>query len=467
MAFDHFPMDRIPPQNLEAEQAVLGSMLIERAAVERAAEILKADDFYREAHRHIFEALLSLAERDQAVDLITVSEELRRKGHFENVGGDIYLYNLMEAPSTAANIEYYAKLVEEKAILRRLMEAGTRVQGLAHSEYENIDEVVDQAERIVFEVGQRRVKQFFYPLRPLLDQELDRIEKRYEQKGNSNTTGRRTPFEGLNWMTAGLQPGDLVIVAARPSMGKTALTVQLGQYIAIQEKMPVAIFSLEMSKEQLVTRMICSEARVDANRLRTGSLVGDDWRRVGEGISRLADAPVFIDDTPDVSVLEMRAKCRRLKAEHQTGLGLIIIDYMQLMRSHKRSENRNQEISDIARGCKALARELSVPVIALSQLSRAVEQRPDKRPMLSDLRESGSIEAEADVVMFIYRDAYYKQKEALPEDAADLPSGDDLQEAELIIAKQRNGPTGKVVVGFIPHFARFEDIDRRHTGLEE
>ncbi len=465
MADNFMPMDRIPPQNLEAEQAVLGSMLIERTAVERAAEILKPDDFYREPHRYIFEAVLALAERDEAVDLITVIEELRRRNRFENVGQDTYLYQLMEAPSTAANVEYYAKLVEEKAILRRLLEAGTQIQGLAYSDYENIDEVVDKAERTVFEVGQRRVKQFFHPLRPLLDAELDRIEKRYENQGM--TTGRQTPFSNLNWMTAGLQPGDLVIIAARPSMGKTALTIQLGQYIAMREKLPVAIFSLEMSKEQLVTRMICSEAKVDAHRLRTGQLVGDDWRHVGEGISRLADAPIYIDDTPDVSVLEMRAKCRRLRAEHDKDLGLIIIDYLQLMRSHKRTENRNQEISEIARGCKSLARELNVPVVALSQLSRAVEQRPDKRPMLSDLRESGSIEAEADVVMFIYREAYYKQKEALQEDQEQRGQNDPIEEAELIISKQRNGPTGKVVVGFIPEFARFEEIDRRHSSLDE
>ncbi|HLK61257.1 MAG TPA: replicative DNA helicase [Chthonomonadaceae bacterium] len=464
MSQDRFgPMDRIPPQNLEAEQAVLGSMMIERPAVEKAAEILKPEDFYRDAHRFIFEAILALAERDEPVDLITLPDELKSRNLFDTVGGNMYLMNLMDAPSTAANIEYYARLVEEKSILRRLLDVGTQIQGLAYSEFDAIDDVVDRAERLVFEVGQRRMGQFFYALRPLLDEELDRIEKRYENKGM--TTGRQTPFDDLNFMTAGLQPSDLIILAARPSMGKTSLALQLAQHIALEEKMAVAVFSLEMSKEQLVNRMICSEARVDAQRLRTGFLQGDDWQRVGEGISRLAEAPIFIDDTPDVSAMEMRAKCRRLQAEH--GLGLIMIDYLQLMRSHKRTENRNQEISEIARACKSLARELKVPVIALSQLSRAVESRPDKRPMLSDLRESGSIEAEADIVMFIYRDAYYKMKESVDADEEIQQQqqrherGEEfIEEAEIIIAKQRNGPTGKVVVGFMKQYARFANMDR-------
>ena len=454
---------------MEAEQAVLGSMLIERAAVERAAEVLKPEDFYRDAHRHIYEAMLNLAERDEPVDTLTLAEELTQRGIFENVGGRIYLLNLMDAPSTAANIEYYSQLVEEKAILRRLMDAGTRIQGLAHSEFENVGEVIDRAEKIIFEVGQRRMGKMFSPIRPLLDEELDRIEKRYENKGVS--TGRLTPFDDLNYMTSGLQPSDFIIVAARPSMGKTALSVQLAQFVALQEKIPVAIFSLEMSKESLVTRMICCESKVNAHGLRTGFLQGDDWQRIGEGISRLAEAPIYIDDSNDISAMEMRAKCRRLKAEH--GLGLVLIDYLQLMRSHKaKTENRNQEISEIARACKGLARELNVPVIALSQLSRAVESRPDKRPMLSDLRESGSIEAEADIVMFIYREAYYKMKEAAErgEETQDnqRPGEEQIEEAELIIAKQRNGPTGRVKVGFLKQYTRFENLatgyDRDDSG---
>ncbi len=452
--------DRVPPQNLEAEQAVLGSMMLERPAVEKASEILKAEDFYRDAHRLIFEAIVALAEKDEPVDAITLSEELRNRGQYDTVGGQTYLLILMEAPSTAANIEYYARLVEEKSILRRLMDAGSQIQALAHSEFDAIDEVVDRAEKIVFDVGQRRMGQYFFHLRPLLDEELDRIEHRYETK--EVAAGRLTPFDDLNWMTAGLQPSDLIIVAARPSMGKTSLAVQLAQHVAINEKLPAALFSLEMSKEQLVTRMICSESQVDANRLRTGMLGPEDWQRVGAGISRLAEAPIYIDDTPDISVMEMRAKCRRLKAEH--GLGIIMIDYLQLMRSHKKTENRNQELSEIARGCKTLARELKVPVMALSQLSRAVESRTDKRPMLSDLRESGAIEAEADVVMFIYRDAYYRQKEALDPDQETSRSerGEHkVDETELIIAKQRNGPTGKAIVGFIGQYTKFVNLDRQ------
>lgn len=456
--------DRIPPQNMEAEQAVLGSMLIERPALEKAAEILKPEDFYRDVHRHIFEAMLALAAQDEPVDLITLQEELTSRGQFEAVGGFLYLQNLMDAPSTAANIEYYSKLVEEKSILRRLLDAGTQVQGLAFSEYDVIDDVIDRAERIVFDVGQRRMGTFFFHIRPLLDEELDRLEKRYENKGIP--TGRMTPFNDLNYMTNGLQPSDLVIVAARPSMGKTSLAAQIAQHVAITENLPVALFSLEMSKEQLVTRMICCESQVDGSRLRTGYLQTEDWQRVGEGISRLADAPIYIDDSPDVSAMEMRAKCRRLKAE-QGGLGLIMVDYLQLMRgSSKRSENRNQEISEIARGCKSLARELRVPVIALSQLSRAVESRPDKRPMLSDLRESGAIEAEADIVMFIYREAYYKAKEAVDagaEPQADQAGeGEKIEEAEIIIAKQRNGPTGTARVGFMKQYTRFVNLDTQH-----
>jgi replicative DNA helicase len=371
------PFDRVPPHSLDAEQAVLGSMLIERPAVEKAAEKLKPEDFYRDAHRYIFEAMLALAERDEPVDLITLEDELRAGDRLDVVGGRLYLLNLMEAPATAANIEYYAQIVEEKSILRRLMDAGTQIQGLAHTEFEHVGDLVDRAERIVFEIGQRRMGQFFYSIRPLLDEELDRIEKRYENKGIA--TGRMTPFSDLNYMTSGLQPSDLIILAARPGMGKTTLAVQMAQHIALSEKIPVALFSLEMSKEQLVMRMICSEAKVDSWRLRTGHLQNDDWHRVGDAISRLAEAPIYIDDTPDVSAMEMRTKCRRLQSEK--GLGLIMIDYLQLMRSHKKTENRNQEISEIARACKGLARELKVPVIALSQLSRAVESRPDKRPV--------------------------------------------------------------------------------------
>lgn len=459
------PPDRIPPQSLEMEQATLGSMLIDRSAIEKAAEILKPEDFYREAHRIIFEAILSLVARDEPVDLLTVQEQLRLQEVLESVGGTSYLLQLMNSVVTPSNVDHYAKTVEEKAILRRLIGAAAEIQTLAHSEYEDIAEVVDGAERAVFGVAQRRIGAYFTPMRPLISSVFEQIEHRSENK--DATTGLATPFDDLNYMTAGLQPSDLVIVAARPSMGKTSLALGMGQYAAIRHNLPVAVFSLEMSKEQLCIRMICSEARVDAHRLRTGYLVDDDWRRVGDGCSRLSEAPIFIDDSPDTSALEMRAKCRRLKAEH--GLGMVIVDYLQLMRGHRRTENRTQEIGEIARALKSLARELKVPVVALSQLSRAVEQRPDKRPMLSDLRESGSIEAEADVVVFIYRDAYYKLKESVDsvEEEAEKEErrqrGEELvEEAELIIAKQRNGPTGKISVAFQKQYTRFDNLAKEY-----
>lgn len=454
-------MDRIPPQSLEMEQATLGAMLIDRAAIEKAAEILRPEDFYREAHAIIFEAILALAARDEPVDLLTVQEQLRLQGQLEYVGGKPYLVQLTDACSAAAHVEHYAKVVEEKAILRRLIEASAQIQSMAHGEYEDIDEVVDKAERVVFGVAQRRIGSYFTPIRPLVANVFEHIEYRSEHR--EATTGLATPYHDFNYMTAGLQPSDLIIIAARPSMGKTSLALGIGQYAAIKQKVPVAIFSLEMSKEQLCLRMICSEARVDAHRLRTGFLKSEDWQKIGETCAMLSEAPIFIDDSPDASALEMRAKCRRLMAEH--GLGLVIVDYLQLMRAHKRTENRTQEIGEIARALKALARELKVPVVALSQLSRAVEQRPDKRPMLSDLRESGSIEAEADLVVFIYREAYYKMKEAVQnrqeeETPVERPEGAEsrVDEAELIVAKQRNGPTGKVMVAFHPQYARFDNL---------
>lgn len=455
--------DHVPPQSLEMEQATLGAMLIERAAIEKAAEILKPEDFYRDAHRIIFDAILTLTERDEPVDILTVQEQLRSQGHLEAVGGAPYLVQLTEAVPTPASVEYYARIVEEKAILRRLIDASGQIRALAYSDYTEIADVVDAAEKAIFAVAQRRMGAYFTPMRPLVASVFEQIEHRSEHK--EQTTGLATPFEDLNYATAGFQKADLVILAARPSMGKTSLAMGIAQHAAIRQKLPVAVFSLEMSKEQLCLRMICSEARVDGHSLRTGYLKDEDWRRVGEACATLSDAPIFIDDSPDISALEMRAKCRRLMAEH--GLGLVVVDYLQLMRGQRRSDNRTQEIGEISRSLKSLARELRVPVLALAQLSRAVEQRPDKRPMLSDLRESGSIEAEADLVIFIYRDAYYKMKEAMSADLEEAEKeerrqrGEDkVEEAELIIAKQRNGPTGKVMVAFHPHYLRFDNLAR-------
>ncbi|HSV74888.1 MAG TPA: replicative DNA helicase [Chthonomonadales bacterium] len=455
------PLDRIPPQSIEAEQATLGSMLISAAAIEKAAEVLRVEDFYRDAHRTIFDAILALVERDEAVDLLTLQDQLRMRNVLDSVGGMPYLVQLTEAVPTAANVEYYARLVEERAILRRLLDAAGQIQSLAHSDYDQISDVVDRAERLVFSVGQRRMGAYFTPMKPLIDSVFDHLERR--STNEALPVGLSTHIGGLNYYTAGLQPSDLIIVAARPSMGKTSLALGMAQHIALRGQQTVAVFSLEMSKEQLCLRMICSEALVDAHRLRTGRLRDEEWQRVGDACSRLAQARIFIDDTSECSALEMRAKCRRLQAEH--GLGLILVDYLQLMRGHRRSENRVQEIGEIARALKSLAREMKVPVVALSQLSRAVEQRENKRPMLSDLRESGSIEAEADVVIFIYRPAYYEQRkgaEAVDSAAADRPprGTEASEDAELIIAKQRNGPTGTVHAGFLSHYALFVEQER-------
>lgn len=455
-------IERIPPQNIEAEMAVLGAMLLGgRAAVEKATEMLAREDFYRDAHTHVFDAMIALTEKDEPVDAVTLKDELHRRSVYDLVGGAAYIMELGDIVPSSANIAHYAKIVQEKAILRRLIESATQISGLAYGDVEDVDTLVDQAERAIFEVSSKRTSQFFFPLRPLLNEAFEKIDTLYHEKGV--TTGVDTGFADLNYITSGLQDGDLVIIAARPSMGKTSLALGIGQNAALRAGKSVAVFSLEMSKEQLVQRMICSEARVDAHRLRTGYLHDDDWTSIAEAVQKLWDASLFIDDSTDVSSLEMRAKCRRLRAEH--GLDLVIVDYLQLMRGHGRNtENRNQEITEIARGLKGLARELKVPVIALSQLSRAVERREDKRPMLSDLRESGSIEAEADVVGFIYRPAYYERKEAVSQDANDKaeearrPGQYDGEEAEIILAKQRNGPTGTVKLSFLPKFARFDNL---------
>ena len=461
------PPDKLPPQSLEMEQAALGSMLIEAAAIEKVRGVVSADDFYRDAHRVIFEAIMSLAERRLPVDLLTLQDLLQDQGLLAEVGGVPYLVQLTEAVASAANASYYAQRVYEKAVLRRLIDASNRIQEMVYEDFESIDDVVDRAEQAVFSVGKGRSTAYFQSMKTLVERIYDDLEKRSDSP--DTITGLPTPFTRLDDMTAGLQNSDLIIVAARPAMGKTSLALGMAQHIALRTGRPAAIFSLEMSSPQLCMRMICSEARVNAHHLRTGRLDPKLWPRVGDACSRLAEAPIFIDDSPVCTALDIRGKCRRLLAE-QKDLGVIVVDYLQLMRSYKTTENRNQEISEIARSLKSLARELNRPVIALSQLSRAVEQRPNKRPMLSDLRESGSIEAEADIVIFIYREAYYEElkqkaaaKEGAGEAAPEPPPVRDRREdrvemAELIIAKQRNGPTGKVEVAFLPAFARFDNL---------
>lgn len=461
-------LDRVPPQNLEAEQSVLGSMMIDRNALEKGIDILRAEDFYREAHQVIFDALLSMAERAEPVDIVTVQEELRSRGRLEAIGGTEYLVALIDSVPTAANIEYYARIVEEKAILRRLIDAATQIASMSYGHVEDVDALVDRAERLIFQVSQKKMGQHFVPLETLAFQAFEKIDKQYREK--VRVSGLPTGFEDLDMLTSGLQPADLIIVAARPSVGKTAFCLDIARHVAIRQNKTVAIFSLEMSKEQLALRLICSESRVDSRRVRTGHVQDEDWPRLAEGVARLYEAPIFIDDSTDISALQIRGKCRRLKAEH--GLALVIIDYLQLMQASRRAENRNQEISEIARSLKGLARELDVPVIALSQLSRAVEQRQDRRPVLADLRESGSIEAEADVVIFLYRKAYYARKEvvipqdeALDEEVYESTSKLD-NTADIIVGKQRNGPTGAIRLVFLDKFACFENLEEYRKEFE-
>ncbi len=465
MATQLAQIDKVPPQNLEAEQSTLGSMMLEGSALEKGMELLQAEDFYRPAHQEVFDALMSLAERDEPVDIITLKEELKKRGKLEDCGGTEYLMSLVNSVPTAANVEYYAKIVEQKSILRKLISAGTQIIGLAQNEDEEIDSITDQAERLVFGVAQRRIGEYFQPITPLVNQTWEWIEKRYHEKGEA--CGIPTGFNKLDNMTSGLQPSDFVIIAARPSMGKTALALNMALNAAVDNNRTVAVFSVEMSAEQLVQRMVCTLARANAHRLRTGYFGDDEWKLIAEASNKLYGAPIYIDDTTDVTHLGMRAKCRRLKAEH--GLDLVIVDYLQLMRSNRNIDNRVQEISEIARGLKSLAREFHVPVIALSQLSRAVERREDKRPMLSDLRESGSIEAEADIVMMLYRQDYYESKEVV--DTEEIRGKDGVAEGkrnvevtEIIIAKHRNGPTGTVKLGFVKEFASFENL---YEGAED
>lgn len=437
-------MQRIPPQNLEAEVSVLGGILLENEALNQVLEILQTGDFYREAHRKIFSAMVQLYERNEPVDLITLAEVLNKKNELEAVGGLEYLNQLVNSVPTAANISYYANIIKEKSLLRKLIQRATEIINEGYGNSGDINEFLDRAERLIFEISEDRVRPSFYSLKDILKTSFKTIEKLYEKK--QIITGVPTGFSKLDELTSGLQPSDLIIVAGRPSMGKTTFALNIAQHAAIEAGITSAIFSLEMAKEQLALRMLCSEAKIDAHRLRGGFLSENDWPKLTRAAGKLSEAPIFIDDTPAISVLEMRAKARRLKAEHN--LGLIVVDYLQLMRGRTDSETREQEISDISRSLKALAKELNIPVIALSQLNRRVEERGDKRPQLADLRESGAIEQDADVIIFLYRDEVYNRSEDNP----------NKGKAEIIIGKQRNGPTDKFELAFIDRYTCFENL---------
>ena len=437
-------LDRIPPQSVEAEQSVLGAMLIEKEAIMKVIEILKPEDFYRESHRVIYQAALSLANRSEAVDIITITEQLRKDDKLEAVGGISYVTSLANAIPTAANVGHHARIVEEKALLRGLITTATHIAGMGYDANEEVEQILDQAEKMIMGVSGRKAGPGFTPIREIISKAMSKIEELYQSKGG--ITGLPTGFKDLDRLTSGLQPSDLILVAARPSMGKTAFTLNIAQHVALREKKAVAFFSLEMSKEQLVQRMICAEAAIDSAKLRIGDLADSDWPKLVNACNRLYEAPLFIDDTAGITVAQMRSKARRLKIEH--GLRLIVIDYLQLMQGSggKNSENRQQEISEISRSLKALARELNVPIIALSQLSRSVEARQSKKPLLSDLRESGSLEQDADIVSFLYREDYYN------------PETDNKNITEVIIAKHRNGPVDTVRLFFHKQFTRFSDL---------
>lgn len=435
---------KLPPQNIEAEQSILGGILIENDALNSVLEILEDTDFYREAHQKIFHGMITLSEKNEPLDLVTLTNELKKRKELEEVGGASYLASLVDSVPTAANIIYYAKIVKEKSILRKLISTATEIVTQSYQDGKDLEDFLDEAEQAIFRISEHRVKPAFFPIKEIVKESFKVIEKLYEKK--ELITGVPSGFKDLDRKTAGFQNADLIIVAGRPSMGKTAFCLNFAQHAAINVRIPTAIFSLEMSKEQLAIRMLCSEARVDSARLRSGFLSESDWPKLTMAAGALSDAPIFIDDAPAISVLELRAKARRLKADR--GLGLVIVDYLQLMKGRSGVERREQEISEISRSLKALAKELNIPVIAISQLSRKTEERTGRRPQLSDLRESGAIEQDADVIIFIYRDEVYN------------PDSDRKGLSEVIIGKQRNGPTGKVELTFLSEYTTFKDLFR-------
>ncbi len=439
-------LGKVPPHDIEAEQAVIGSMLTDKDAVVSAIEVLKEDDFYRDDNKAIYSAILNLYNRAEPIDIITVKAELETMGKFEQIGGLEYLAELPEKVPTTANSMKYIKIVEEKSTLRNLIKTANEIIELGYDPTEDVDDIMEGAEKKIFNIMQNKNQKGYSAMKDILVDSFTQLEELYNRK--QHITGVPSGFTDLDYRTAGFHGSDLILIAARPAMGKSAFALNIATNAAVKAKVPVAIFSLEMSKEQMVNRILCSEAMVDSNKVRTGKLEEDDWTKLAEAIGPLSEAEIYIDDTPGISVMEIRAKCRKLKLEKN--IGMVVIDYLQLVQgSNKRNGSREQEISEISRSLKILAKELNVPVIALSQLSRAVEQRPDHRPMLSDLRESGAIEQDADIVMFLYRDDYYNE------------DSDKKGIAEVIIAKHRGGSTGTVDLVWLGSYTKFVDLERR------
>ncbi len=437
-------IDKLPPQNLEAEQSVLGAVILDNDALTRVIEILTPDDFYKESHRRLFNAMRELFDKNEPIDIVTLTDYLRKHDQLDSIGGLSYLSSLANSIPTSANIRHHARIVREKALLRSLIQTSTRIATRIYEESPDADDMVDDAEKMIFDIASKRINASFVGLKDVIKETFKMIEHLYDKK--EAITGVPSGYADIDEMTSGFQPGDLIIIGGRPGMGKTAFALNIAQHVGIKLKEPVAIFSLEMSKEQLALRMLCAESMVDSALVRKGYISKQDWPKLTNAAGRLADAPVFIDDSSAITVLEVRAKARRLKKEHGS-LSLVVVDYLQLMRSRGNFERREQEISEISRSLKALAKELKVPVIALSQLNRAVEQRGEKKPTLADLRESGAIEQDADVIIFLYRDEIYNKHN---------PS--NKGKAEAIIAKQRNGPTGVVNLTFLADSTRFVDF---------
>ncbi|MEJ5375274.1 MAG: replicative DNA helicase [bacterium] len=444
---------KVPPHHQEAERSVLGAILLDNETLLKVMEVLEPEDFYRDSHRLIYERMLECFERSEPVDLVTLSNLLRAKGQLEKAGGTDYLTLLVEQVPTAANAAYYAKIVREKAVLRKLMRKASEILKQCYEDPSDLEQFLDEVERSIFEVAEDRTRKSFFSIQEIIRNSFETIEKLYERK--SMITGVPSGWIDLDSITSGFQPSDLIVVAARPGMGKTAFCLDVARHAAVVENIGVAVFSLEMSKEQIGLRLLCAEAQVDSAKLRKGLLRDSELSRLTTAAGVLSESPIFVDDTPGISALEMRAKARRLKAEHD--VGLIIVDYLQLMKGRQGPErNREQEISDISRSLKALAKELNVPVMALSQLNRRVEERGDKIPQLADLRESGAIEQDADLILFIYRDDVYNKS----------PDNPKKGKADIIIGKHRNGPMGKVTLTFLPQFSTFEDHSTRMEAAE-